>query len=431
MLSQLGQVVVQLADNVMVGWLGAVSLAAVSFGGAIYFPVFVAGLGLAMGLTPIIGGMFVQRNHFESARYFQNSIVLYTISGCLLTGLLFAAIPLMHHMGQSPEVVVTAIPYFRYLAWSMIPLMLFSAFKQFLEGIGNTKVAMYIIIISNAVNIALNYLLIYGKLGFPEMGAAGAGLATLISRIIMPPMIIVYFFCNHSLRRYLGMFRGSYFNWRSTRELLRVGAPISLQMVLETLAFALSSIMIGWLGAIALAANQITIAMANMAFMIVIGISAATTIRVSHEMGRGDLRQAKRAANASYHMGFVYNLVMGMLFIALRNYIPLIFTNDPHVVEEAAYLLIFAGVFQISDGMQVISLGILRGMKDVNYPMVIALVSYILVNLPLGYLFGFVFEWGAGGVWMGYIGGLGLAAVLLNWRYRHRYRMLREASMII
>lgn len=192
-LSQIGQLVVQFVDNAMVGRLGAVPLAGVAFGGNIFFFLFIFGIGLAMGLTPIVGEQYAQGKHRKSASFLQNSVILYTVLGIVICAIQFAVIPLFSHMGQPEEVIEAGLPYYRYLAWSMIPLMLYSAFKQFLEGVGNTKVAMVITIVSNVVNVIFNYLLIYGKFGFPEMGAAGAGLSTLISRILTPVLIIGYF----------------------------------------------------------------------------------------------------------------------------------------------------------------------------------------------------------------------------------------------
>ena len=191
-LSQAGQILVQLVDNAMVGRLGAVPLAGVSFANAVFFMLFVLGTGMSLGLTPLVGEMYSVSNHRKSAAYLQNSILFYGCMGVCIFLLAMAVRPFMWHMGQSPEVVRQAVPYFGYVAVSVIPFMVFASFKQFLEGVGNTKVAMAIIITSNAINVVFNWLFIYGHWGFPEMGAAGAGLATLISRVLTPVLIIVY-----------------------------------------------------------------------------------------------------------------------------------------------------------------------------------------------------------------------------------------------
>ena len=423
-LSQAGQVLVQLVDNAMVGRLGALPLAAVSFGGSVFFMLMTVGVGISLGLTPLVGVSYSQRDHSTSATYLQNSILLYGILGLILFGLSQALVPFMYHMGQPPEVVEMAIPYFNYLAWSLIPLLIFLSFKQFLEGVGNTRIAMTIIIVSNLANILFNYLFIYGKFGCPELGAAGAGLATLLSRIITPIWIILYFRRKSSFNRYFALFRWKHFAWKKIRSLLTMGIPIALQMFMEGSAFVLTGIMMGWIDTYQIAANQITSVISNLAFMIVLGISAATTIRISHEYGQGNLTALKRAATASYHIGLAWNIFTALTFILLRNYIPLLFTSDPETVRIASTLLLFAAIFQLSDGLQVVSIGILRGLQDVRIISVIAFISYIVINLPVGYLFAFTLGLGASGLWMGLILGLSTAAVLLIRRFRRQYARL-------
>ncbi len=417
-LSQVGQVVAQLSDNAMVCLWGAQPLAAASFGGSVFFILFIFAVGISLGITPLVGAMYARGEHSSSASCLQNSIVLYTLLGVALFAVQMAIVPFMKHMGQTPEVVEMAIPYYRYLVWSVIPFMLFASFKQFLEGVGNTKVAMVIIITANLTNIFLNWVFIYGHLGAEAMGTAGAGLATLISRIMMPLMILFHFWRKDSLRRYLRMFDRARFSRQGVRMLLTVGLPIAMQMMMEGTAFALSSIMMGWIGAVELAANQIAMTLSNVAFMVVLGISSATTIRVSHEYGVGNYTDLDRASNASYHIGWIWNSLMALLFILFRHRLPLFFTSDPQVVETAAMLLVCAGIFQIFDGMQSISVGVLRGMRDVNTVMGIAFLSYLVINLPLGYLLAFTLGVGPVGLWIGFIGGLAVAALLLYTRYR-------------
>lgn len=423
--SQLGQVVVMFADNAMVGRLGAAPLAAVAFSGSIFILLFLAGMGITMGLTPLVGEAFARGQHRSSAAFLKHSLSLYFVASLVLLGILYAIVPLMGRFGQDPAILPMAVGYYKYVIWSVVPFMIFAAFKQFLEGVGNTKVAMMIVLGSNLVNILFNWLLIYGRWGFPEMGAAGAGLATLISRIVMPIAIALYLLSNQSLRRYFAFFSRIPTDLARHMSLLRVGAPISLQMFLEMGAFAFISVMMGWIGATELAANQIAIVMVNSTFMVVIGISGATTIRVSHELGRGNLRELRRAANASYHLTAAWAVISAVLFVALRRAIPALFTADPYVVEVTAGLMIFAAVFQLPDGMQNISLGILRGMQQTRITMLYALVAYWLVNVPLSYFLAFVLDLGPGGLWGGFIGGLCVAFLLLNSRYRRVYRQLR------
>jgi len=424
----MGQVIVQVVDNAMVGRLGAAPLAAVSFAGSIFILVFIVGIGITMGATPLVGERYARGNYRASAALLQNATVLYILAGVALFAILLALVPLIPHLGQPPEVIEMAVEYYKYLAWSVIPFMIFGAFKQFLEGIGNTRVAMAIVLLSNVINVIFNWLLIYGNWGFPAMGVAGAGLATLISRILTPVLIIIYFLRRDSFRRYFRFFHWKNLQFKWIRRLLKVGLPISSQMFMEVSAFALSSIMMGWIGTVELAANQIAMTMASFAFMIVVGLSSAATIRSSHACGTGNLRELRRVTNASYRIGIIYSLSSATLFIVLRRWIPFIFTSDPAVAELASYLLVFVALFQISDALQTIMIGILRGIKDVNATMAIAFVSYLLVNLPVGYLCAFVLDWGAGGLWVGFVVGLTLAAVLLNLRYRYTYRRMWRAA---
>lgn len=426
MLTQLGQVVVQLCDNMMVGRLGALPLAGVSFGGTVFFIIFALAIGFTLGLTPLVGELFAQNRKEEVAGYLQNSIALYLTMGVVFVALLLAAVPLMHYLGQPEEVVEVAIPYFKYLAWSVLPFMLFASFKQFLEGIGNTKVAMTIVVISNALNILLNWVFIFGKFGAPELGAAGAGLSTLIARSVTPVMMIIYFLSKKEFRSYF-----DYFSWRKMmgitregnhycKELFRVGLPIAGHLTLENSAFCITSLMMGWIGTVEIAANQITTTMANVAFMMVVGIGSATTILTSHAYGARDRAQIKAVSRASYTVGLAWNTITALSFILLRNHIPLLFTNDPEVVRTAGMLLIFCGLFQFSDGLQCISTGLLRGIKDVAVILRIALIAYVVINVPLGYLLCFVVGWGAPALWIGFIAGLTIAAVLLIRRFRRQ-----------
>ncbi len=421
-LSQAGIVLTQLVDTAMVGRLGAAPLAGVSLGSTVFLVLFLFCMGISMGLTPLVGESYATRNHKASAVYLQNSLVLYFVMGIVALAVQMACIPVFHMIGQPEEAVAQAIPYYKYLVWSMLPFALYSSFKQFLEGVGNTRATMYSVLASNAINIFLNWLLIYGNWGFPAMGAAGAGLATLISRIIGALILAFYFVYKERLRRYFGFFHRGNFTWKTIRTLLGMGTPIASQMFMEFVAFGTVTLMMGWVGTVEMGANKIAMDVSNFAFMMLTGVTAATTIRISHEYGRRNLRQLRLAANASYHIAIAWNILTALLFILLRNHIPRIFTDDQEVVRMASYLLVFAGVFQISDGLQVITIGILRGMQDVKSIMRIAFISYMILSIPLGYLFTFVLNMGPGGLWVGLIVGLSSAAALLIRRFRGQLR---------
>lgn len=423
-LSQVGQVVVQLADNIMVGRLGAVPLAAVSFSNSVFFMLFILAIGLSMGITPLVGDSYARHRYSDASRLLQNSLLLYPAFGLMLFAIMWTTMPLLGRLGQPAEVVEIALPYYRYVVLSIIPFMFFAPFKQFLEGVGNTTTAMVVVIGGDVMNVILNWVLIYGHWGMEPMGAAGAGLATMISRFAMAAALVIAFVCKNSYRRYFKFFAWERFSFKTTGRLFGVGMPIALQSWMEAAAFCITGIMAGWIGTTAIASNQIANTIANVAFMIVLGISSAATIRVSHARGTGDRSGIRDVAVTCYTIGLMWNMFAAMLFIALRHQIPLIFTDDPDVVRCTANLLIFCGLFQLSDGLQSISIGILRGTQDVKAIMRIAFVSYIVINLPLGWVMAFVFGWGVEGLWIGFIVGLTTAAALLYRRYRrtiHRF----------
>ncbi len=431
-LTQLGQIFTQFTDNLMVGRYGGndpLPLAAVSFGGSVFFILFIASIGIAMGMTPLVGERYVQGDRIHSARLLQNGILFYGLLGVAMSAIQYAAIPLLYHMRQPADVVDMAIPYYKMLVWSMPPVMLFFAFKQFLEGVGNTRAEMYATIVANVANIGFNWIFIYGHWGFPEMGAEGAGLGTLLARVIGMAIMIGYFCARSRYRQYFGWFSWRGFSLRRIGELFRMGGPISLQMFLESSAFVGTGIMMGWFDKQTLSANQITMTIGNCAFMIVMSIGAATTIRVSHCYGARNFGELSLAARASYHLVLAWNALAAVLFITLRHVIPTLFTSNPEVIAITSQLLVLAALYQLSDGLQNVSVGILRGIQDVRIIMPIAFVSYWLLNLPVGYLLGFTLGMGPSGLFLGFSFGLSAAALLMILRIRHSVRRLRTAKV--
>ena len=431
-LTQLGQIFTQFTDNLMVGRYGGndpLPLAAVSFGGSVFFILFIASIGIAMGMTPLVGERYVQGDRIHSARLLQNGILFYGLLGVAMSAIQYAAIPLLYHMRQPADVVDMAIPYYKMLVWSMPPVMLFFAFKQFLEGVGNTRAEMYATIVANVANIGFNWIFIYGHWGFPEMGAEGAGLGTLLARVIGMAIMIGYFCARSRYRQYFEWFSWRGFSLRRIGELFRMGGPISLQMFLESSAFVGTGIMMGWFDKQTLSANQITMTIGNCAFMIVMSIGAATTIRVSHCYGARNFGELSLAARASYHLVLAWNALAAVLFISLRHVIPTLFTSNPEVIAITSQLLVLAALYQLSDGLQNVSVGILRGIQDVRIIMPIAFVSYWLLNLPVGYLLGFTLGMGPSGLFLGFSFGLSAAALLMILRIHHSVRRLRTAKV--
>lgn len=406
MISQLGQSVVMLADSIMTGQLGTNALAATSFANAIFIIGFVLAQGIGFGATPLIGPQFASGNYKRAGVLFHHSIYLDMLAAFGVGGLMYIVSYFLDCMGQDEEVVKLAIPYYQVLVLSLIPYMLFLSFKQFMEGIGNTKYAMIITIISNIINIVFNYLLIFGKCGFPQMGVLGAGVASLIARCSMPICYILLFRYKNSLNRYFLFFNVKSLNWKDIKSISKMGLPIGIQMFIECLVFSLSAVMAGWFGAIQLASHQIAINLSSLTFMVVTGISSATTIVVSHNLGQKRMADMKQSGLASLHITLIYSISCGVIIYLFRHLIPLAFSRDPSVIELSAILLTFAAIYQIADGLQSVGLGALRGMGDVHAPMYIATFSYICINLPAGYIMAEVFGWEAKGVWGGFICGL-------------------------
>jgi MATE family multidrug resistance protein len=418
MLSQLGQVLVGVADSLMVGKLGPEPLAAASLALVIFYVIMVFGLGVSYGLTPLIAAADGERNRKKIIAIFSNGLMVNMVLGILLAGLIFLCTPVLYHLNQPPEVVELSIPYLQIITASMIPFMLFQTFRQFAEGLGDTRRAMFITISANAINIILNYLLIYGKLGFPELGLNGAGWATMISRIIQAIAMGAFAFYAARFRWYRAAFSFAHYSRKVINRILKVGVPTGLQFIFEVSAFGCAAVMMGWLGTNALAAHQIAINLASISYMMATGIAAAASIRVGNQKGQHDFVMMRDVGYACFVMVALFMGFAALIFILFKHQFPLLYVEDQEVIEIASQLLIVAAVFQISDGIQVVGMGALRGMEDVKIPALIAVTSYWILGLPSGYFLAFVMDWGPNGVWMGLFIGLTVAAILLFWRFR-------------
>ncbi|WP_116542570.1 MATE family efflux transporter [Pontibacter virosus] len=417
-LSQLGHIMVSVVDSMMVGQIGTVPLAAASLGNSIFTITLVFGLGVSYSITPLIAAADGRRNYTRISLLLLNGLFSNLLLGILLfiAGYFFS--PYITWLNQPEEVVRQAIPYINILFLSMVPLMVFQAFRQFAEGLSLTKQAMYISVIANGLNVVLNYIFIYGKLGFEPMGLVGAGWATLISRIIMALMMGGYVLYAKRFAAFHRFLTFRHLSFVHMYHIFRLGLPISGQMVFEMGAFSFSAIMIGWLGARELAAHQIAINVASVTYMMASGIAAAATIRVGNQKGLRNYRAMQVAGTSSFVMGVLFMMISGLLMIAGKNFIPSLYLDDQVVIELASTLLIIAALFQISDGVQVVGLGALRGLEDVRIPGLISLVAYWVIGLPVGYILCFKLDFGVHGVWTGLLVGLSVAAILLFWRFK-------------
>lgn len=423
-LTQVGQMSVQLVDNAMVGRVGANELAAASFANSIYVVIMLFGLGVFLGITPLISRARGASDEQGVSAVMKSGFALSALLIPVITLITWSFTWIMPHMGQPEEVVRLAIPYYRTLAVSMIPFLTFALLKQIGEGLNNTMMAMIATIAANLINVAFNYLLIFGKFGFPELGLLGAGYATLLSRILMPAILLLGFRRLPPVWRCFLLMRSASTNWSEVVRIVRVGFPISTQMVLEVSSFSISAVMMGWLGAVPLAAHQVAMGLASFSWMAANGVALATTIRVSFRLGARDADEVVRTCLSAVHIVLGYMGLWGLGFLLFRNSLPRLFTTDQRVIEQAATLLVVAALFQLFDGLQVVCLGVLRGFADVRAPMFIAGFSYIAVGLSVSYLCAFPLGMGPAGIWYGFLAGLVFAGGLLTWRITRRLKAL-------
>ncbi|ARN77912.1 MATE family efflux transporter [Nonlabens spongiae] len=416
-LGQIAHLIVALADNIMVGKLGAAQLAAVSLGNTLVFVAMSIGIGFSFAITPLVAETHSNGTLDKTRSYLDNGFLLCVVLGMILSGLLFLAEPILHHMDQPPEVVKLAIPYMRWVALSLIPLMLFQGLKQFSDGLSITTIPMYAAIGANAVNVLLNYFLIYGKWGFPRLEVEGAAIGTLASRVLM----FLFIYLTLSRKRELKKFfdKSIKFSKRSVLKLLNIGFPTAMQMFFEVSLFTAAIILSGKLGTEYQAANQIALNLSAITFMFGVGLSVVATIRVSNQVGLKNYIDLKRIARSIFLMTLVLEILFATLFVLLNDLLPLLYIKEVSVIQLAASALLIAALFQISDGFQVVILGALRGLQDVWVPSMICMVSYGLLGLPVSYYLGLKTDLALSGIWIGLCAGLTASSVMMYLRYRY------------
>ena len=418
-LSQLGHIMVGVVDTAMVGQIGTIEQAAVALSNSLYTIVLVFGIGVSYGVTPLVAAADSSKNYAENSALLKHSILINTAIGILLFLLLFMLSPILNLFDQKKEVVTLAIPFLNVMMLGMIPLCIFAGFKQFIEGLSYTRIAMVITIGASLLNILLNYLMIFGHWGFPAMGLMGSCWASFISRVAMAFTIFLYVYYSKIFKIYWQGFSFGNFSKELTKKILAIGVPSGLQWVFEVGAFAFAVILIGWIGPKAQAAHLIALSMAAVTYMMASGLSAATAVRVGNQLGIKNQAGVRTAGFSAFIMVLAFMGVMAICFISFRFYLPSLFTKDIGVINLSASLLIIAAFFQLSDGIQVVALGALRGIKDVKIPTIITLIAYWVIGLPMSYVLAFVFKLGVLGVWYGLFLGLTTAAILLFLRFRH------------
>lgn len=416
MLGEIGHVVVGLADNIMVGQLGAAELAAVSLGNTFVFIALAVGIGFSFSITPLIAEADGANDTAKGKSVFQHGLILCGGMGIALFLILLLAKPVLGYMDQPPEVVELAIPYLEIVALSIIPLMLFQAFKQFADGLSQTKYAMYALVAGNAINILFNYLLIYGVWFFPRLEVEGAALGTLISRFFMFGLIFFILKSKAKFKPYFGPVLKS-LKKNIFRRIWYLGFPTALQMLFEVGIFTASVFLAGTLGTVPQAANQIALNLASITYMIAVGVGVTATIRVANQKGKRDFPGLRRVAFSNFLLVFLIEAGFALMFILLNDWLPIFYIDNEEVIALAANLLVIAALFQLSDGFQAVILGALRGLQDVRMPSLICFVAYWIIGFPLCYFLGKEEVWGSTGIWIGLLAGLTASAIMLYIRF--------------
>ena len=429
----LGHTMVQLVDNIMVGQLGTAELAAVSLGNSFFFVAMSLGIGFSTAITPLIAETDGMKDIFQGRNIFIHGLFLCIFLGIFLSLCVSVSKPLLFQMEQPDEVVVLAYPYLQWVGISLIPLICFQGFKQFSEGLSHTHPAMYATLLGNVINIILNYFLIFGFWIFPKLGVEGAAIGTLFSRCFMLIFIALYVRFNIRFKAYMTNLRFRITDLHLFRKIIKLGFPSALQMFFEVLFFTVAVWISGFLGKNPQAANQIALNLSSMTFMFAMGLSVTAMIRVGNQKGRQDFISLKRIAYSIFLLIFIFDIVFCLFFLLTSDYLPWIYLNDNNllqikdvqeVVTIASSLLIASAFFQISDGLQAVVLGALRGLQDVNIPAFITFFSYGIFGIPVSFYLGIKTDLGAIGIWIGLLSGLTASAVLLFWRFQHLTKKL-------
>lgn len=424
MIGHIGHVLVGLADNIMVGRLGAAPLAAVSLGNSFVFIAISLGIGFSLAITPLIAEADGEADVQKGRKIFQHALILCTSIGLAMFLMLLLMAPLMQYMDQPPEVVELALPYLRIVAFSMIPMMIFQAFKQLTDGMSRTKYGMHATVVANIVNVVLNFFLIYGFWFFPRLEVEGAAYGTLFSRFAMMGFIIYILHAKKKFKPFFHRLKKAEIERKIFRHIVDLGFPSAMQMLFEVGLFTAAIWLAGTLGTIDQAANQIALNLASLTFMIAAGLGVAATIRAGNQKGLRDFPRLRLVSFSIFLQVFIIEFFFALGFILLKDYLPLLYIDESEVIKTAASLLLIAGLFQLSDGFQVVVLGALRGIQDVKIPTYITFVAYWVIGFPVCYLMGKTFGYGSAGIWIGLLAGLTASAVLLFVRFHYLTRKM-------
>lgn len=446
MITQAGQIIVNLVDNFMVGGLGGkydyivdeqlgkTALGAVSLGNAVFITGLVIAFGFSFAISPLVAAADAKKDKDGASKIFTHGFILNLILATGLLIILESISPLLYYLGQPADVIEQAIPFLSIMAWSLIPIMIFQSFRQFSEGLSITIPVTIATIIGNLINIALNYGWIYGYWGFPRLEVEGAGWGTLVARISMCFILIITLWNFKKTKNYLRAVQFKSFDNEIFKKLLNMGVPTALTSFFEVSAFTSAAFICGYafseelveqqIAKTNLAAHQIAISLASTTFMMCMGLSVAATVRIGYQLGLKKYKILREAGWSTVFMVTVFMMICGIGMVIFRFQLPELYLENKAVIDLAAQLLIIAAFFQLSDGIQLVILGALRGIQDVKIPSLITFVSYWIIAIPLGIILAIYFEMRAIGVWIGLLVGLTIASIMLLLRYNNQTRKL-------
>ncbi len=438
-LGMLGHTLVSFIDNIMVGQLGTAELAAVSLGNSFLFIAMSLGIGFSTAITPLVAEADGENSIEKGKQTFHHGLFLCTVLGLFLFLLILAVKPLMFYMDQPQEVVNYAIPYLDIVAFSLIPLIVFQAFKQFADGLSQTKYSMWATILANVINVILNYLLIFGKFGFPELGIVGAAIGTLISRTAMLVFMWLLLKSKAKFKPYIERFSFQNIKKAMLKKIINLGFPSALQMLFEVAIFTAAIWLSGALGKNPQASNQIALNLSSMTFMVAMGLGVAAMIRVGNQKGLRHFKNLRRIALSIFFLTILIEIVFALVFVIFHSELPKLYLDEHDVLNQAdnfevisiaAKLILVAAVFQISDGIQVVVLGALRGLQDVKIPTFITFIAYWVIGFPISYFLGKESVYGSVGIWVGLLAGLSASAIMLYLRFHYLTQKLITQQIV-
>ena len=425
-LGLVGHTLVGMIDNIMVGNLDPINLAAVSLGNSYIFIAMSIGIGFSAAITPIVAEAHSEGNQNKLKKSFINGFILCLILGTVLYALVLVLKNTLVYLDQPVEVVKLALPYIDIVAISLIPLLLFQALKQYTDGLSRTIYPMYATVVANIINVIINYILIFGMLGFPRLGIIGAAIGTLISRIIMFVFLVYMLMDKKIIYSYMSDLKSFIYDKFMIKEILSLGFPTSLQMFFEVGLFTTAIWLSGLLGEIPQSANQIVLNISSMTFMVASGLSVSAAVRAGNQKGLKNYQELKRISLSILLLGIYFASFFALGIYILRDYLPYIYIdidNQENLIENielvkiASKLFIIVAIFQLFDSAQVIILGTLRGMQDVKIPTVIVFIAYWIVGFPISFILGDESSMAETGIWIGLLCGLLFSSVFLYWRF--------------